>query len=459
MSKVLVVSPDVVPAPGVMAAGPGIRYWQISRSLSRDYGHNVTLAAPRADFRGVEPGPDRAVAWDLGNIVELAGTHDCVIMPHVHSGLSTFYRQQADPAIPTAVDLYDPVLVENIGLQSADAAGVRSFTGYLTGVIPILKRGDFFVCANERQKYYYLGVLNALGRVNPLTYHQRLLELVPFGVEAEPAVKKRDVLRGSVVDREDEVVLWFSGIYPWFDAYTLIEAMPAVIKARPRAKLVVMGGVHPRGHAPDDEFRRTRGRAEELGLVDKQVLFVDWQPYGERADWYLESDLAVTTHKQSLETELSHRTRVIDFLWGGLPVITSTGDAVGEMVEAAGAGLTVPVGDASALAKAVILILEDKERRARMSAMAREMAGDLTWKKVIEPLADFCERPWLAADRLDPEAAVVLTAVDTLEAHTAGPVAESGWQKAGNIYRSEGLSAVLGRSVRSLVRKTRGGSV
>lgn len=457
MSKVLVISPDAVPAPGVLAAGPGIRYWQIARSLALDYGHDVTLAVPTPDFVNDKDAPCRTEAWDLDNVFELAATHDCVVMPQVHSGLSTAYRAKADPAIPTAVDLYDPVLIENIGLQPADEAGAGYFAGYLGGVVPILKRGDFFFCANDRQKYYYLGVLNILGRINPLTYKERLLELVPFGVDSRPAEKTRDVMRGSVVGHSDKVILWFSGIYPWFDAYTLIDAMPGVIEALPEAKLVVMGGVHPRGHAPDHEFKRTRARADELGLIGESVFFLDWQPYEDRANWYLESDLAVTTHKQSLETDLSHRTRMIDFLWGGLPVIASKGDVVGEMLEAKGCGLTVPVGDVRELTKAIVGILGDDAKRQAMSAAARNLAQtELTWAAVIKPLAEFCAAPKVAADRRNQaSSARLLSVVDTLEEHARLldkelPVDRGAWRKVRETYKNEGLPAVVSKSVSRL---------
>jgi glycosyltransferase involved in cell wall biosynthesis len=457
LSKVLVICPDAVPGPGSLAAGPGIRYWNIARSLAADYGHKVTLAVPMDDLIKSGDPSVKIVGWSLENVVDLAGRHDCVIMPHVHSGLSTVYRSEADPRIPTAVDLYDPVLIENIGLQPHDADGARSFAGYLSGVLPILKRGDYFICANERQRYYYLGVLNTLGRINPLTYSSDMLDLVPFGVDSVPPQKQQTVMRGSLVGLEDPVILWFSGIYPWFDAYTLIEAMPQVIKALPAVKLVVMGGVHPRGHAPDDEYKRTVRRADELGLTGSHIFFTGWRPYEERADWYMEADLAVTTHKQSLETELSHRTRVIDFLWGGLPAITSSGDAVGELLVEKGCGLTVAPGDVPALAETIIKVLGDNDRRTEMSRAAKAMAAtELTWKAVLKPLADFCADPRIAADR-GPDSPVELSsAVDTLAEHSrllgAPPSDPGSFTKVRNVYRSEGVGGIINRSVRKVIR-------
>ncbi len=451
------ICPDAVPGPGALPAGPGVRYWNIARSLAVDYGHRVTLAVPREDLG--EPADDTVslVGWDLETIPGLAQDHDCVILPHVHSGLSTIYREQVDPTVPTAVDLYDPVLIENIGLQPRDANGARDFAGYLSGVVPILKRGDFFVCANERQTYYYLGVLNTLGRINPLTYDEGILGLVPFGVPADPPRKDRAVMRGSLVGEDDLVILWFSGIYPWFDAHTLIEAMPTVIERLPAAKLVVMGGVHPRGHAPDGEYKRTVRRAEELGLVDKHVFFTGWRPYEERGDWYLESDLAVTTHKESLEAALSHRTRVIDFLWGGLPSITSSGDAVGEMLSARGCGLTVPPGDIGALAEAIISVLDDPRKRENMGQAARALAAsELTWKNVIKPLADFCAEPHLASDRIADAPQELAAVVDTLAEHSrllgVAVPDPSAIEKFKNVYRTEGVRGVISRSMKKAIK-------
>jgi hypothetical protein len=54
-----------------------------------------------------------------------------------------------------------------------------------------LRVGDFFLCASERQRDYWLGWLEALGRVNPRTHGadpdlRGLIDVVPFGVPSEP---------------------------------------------------------------------------------------------------------------------------------------------------------------------------------------------------------------------------------------------------------------------------------
>jgi len=458
LNKAIIFSPDAIPAAGRLAAGPGIRYFEMAAGLVRA-GVDVTLAVPAESYQAATT-DFATVPWDIAGIPKLLPGHDLAILPQVHGALSRAYPQIAAENLPTAVDLYDPVLIENLALQPADDNGVRSFAGYLADIIPLLKRGDFFFCANQRQYYYYLGVLNALGRINPLTFHEPPLKLVPFGVSAEPPKHNKKVMRGRLVGEDDPVILWFSGIYPWFDARTLVKAMPAILSALPNAKLVVMGGVHPRGHAPDHEYRATVATAEKLGLIDKSIYFVEWRPYDERVNWYLESDVAVVTHKQALETELSHRTRVIDFIWAGLPVVVSSGDEVGAMLNAAGCGVTVKVGDELGLASQLIEILQDEERRKKMTAAARRLSVSLIWDKVLEPLTAWVKEPVLAQDRRSEAACQsVLRVVATIDEHSqmAGAANPGKVSKIKNIYNNEGLAAVIKRLIDAGRRRLKGG--
>ena len=79
--------------------------------------------------------------------------------------------------------------------------------------------------------------------------------------------------------------------------------------------------------------------ARELGIAER-VVEAPWGPYDERIAWYAEADCAICLHHRGLETELSHRTRLVDLLWGRVPVVSSAGDVVGERAAAAGAGVT-----------------------------------------------------------------------------------------------------------------------
>ena len=124
------------------------------------------------------------------------------------------------------------------------------------------------------------------------------------------------------------------------------------------------------------------------------VCFADgWVPYDERDGWLAAADIGVSTHHEHVETEFSFRTRVVDYLWAGLPVVSTGGDELAERVTAAGAGATVPAGDVEALIEALRPLAEDAERRATMGRRAAELGAELAWSRVAAPLAEFCARP------------------------------------------------------------------
>jgi hypothetical protein len=79
------------------------------------------------------------------------------------------------------------------------------------------------------------------------------------------------------------------------------------------------------------------------------------------------------------------------------------GDAIGELVDQRGLGLTVPPGDVAALAAALDRMLSDEEFARACRARVRELVPSLTWSHAVEPLVQFCRAPARAADHLDDE--------------------------------------------------------
>jgi hypothetical protein len=140
--------------------------------------------------------------------------------------------------------------------------------------------------------------------------------------------------------------------------------------------------------------------SRELGLYERTVIFNrDWIHYDERANYLLEADVGVTTHVDHLETYFSFRTRVLDFLWAGLPILTSRGDAFSELVDQHGLGRSVPTSDVGALTQAILDLAADASLRQTCRDNVRQVANDFRWDVVARPLVEFCRAPYRAADR------------------------------------------------------------
>ena len=58
----------------------------------------------------------------------------------------------------------------------------------------------------------------------------------------------------------------------------------------------------------------------------------------------------MSAHHDHLEARYAFRTRMLDYLWAGPPVVATRGDALGDSSTASGLGRTVPPGDAAAFA-------------------------------------------------------------------------------------------------------------
>lgn len=387
-------------------AGPAIRAWQIAAALSVE--HEVRLVSTTiADLSD----PRFSIeAVDDAGLEELERWCDVFVFQGwlIHSRP---FLLSSDKTI--VADLYDPLHLEQLE-QGRDEGrrGRRQAVQSATAVLnEQLIRGDFLVCASERQRDFWLGQLAAVGRINPRTYDddrtlRSLLAVVPFGVPDQPPVKTRAAMRGVVpgIGADDKVILWGGGIYNWFDPLTLLHAVDRIRRRIPDVRLQFMGLKHPNPDIPEMRMAvATRELSDRLGLTGRHVFFNEgWVDYEDRQNYLLEADVGVSTHLDGLESALSFRTRILDYLWASLPVVATAGDALADIVVSNGAGVSVPAGDVDALTDALVAILEDPDRRKRCAENASEAASHLRWSQVLAPLVSFCRNPRRAPDLLDP---------------------------------------------------------
>lgn len=401
MSRVLVITADVLRP---QMAGPAMRAWHIAEHLAGDNEVHLVTTSAYCEVQGhgfavYRAGPDELAAAEAW----------CDVM--VLQGYITLHHPVLSASSKVIVfDMYDPLHLETLALTrgvhtEARDNHVRLSVENLNGQ---LARGDFFICASERQRDLYMGQLCALGRANPLTYDhdptlRSLVDVAPFGLPAAPPQHRRPALRGVVpgIGDHDDVLVWAGGVYDWFDPLTLVRALPAVVEARPSVRLFFMGMRHPNPEVPEMRMATaTRELARELGLAGRHVFFNDgWVPYADRQDYLLEATLGVSMHFASAETRFSFRTRQLDYLWAGLPVVSTQGDEFAELIDEEGLGLTVPPEDPGALGQALVRLLSEPDLAESCRLQALAVRPRFYWPWVLQPLARFCQSPQPAPDR------------------------------------------------------------
>lgn len=409
-SRVLIITGDPI---GAKLAGPAIRAWNMAALLSKR--HEVTLVsltgveAVDAPFRVVHvaPGDDRALAAIEREI-------DVVVFQgHALDLFETLRTTQK----PIVVDIYDPMHLEQLeqARELPRAQWDDAVAGATESLNEQLLRGDFFLCASERQRPFWLGQLAGLGRINPGTYehdpHLRgLIDVASFGLSSTPPQHRRPALKGVVpgIGEHDKVILWSGGLYNWFDPETLIRAVAALSQRHDDVRLFFMGTKHPHPGVPEMEIvARSRTLAAELGVLDRSVFFNDsWVDFADRENYLLEADAGVSTHFAHLETTFSFRTRILDYLWAGLPMVVTAGDHFADLVRAEGLGVAVPAQQVDALVEALELVLYDADAAERARAAIAGVREQYEWERTLAPLVRFVDAPHRAGDRGDGRASL-----------------------------------------------------
>lgn len=369
-------------------AGIGIRFVELARRLPRE-GIEVVLVAPGTSgaVSGVEVVPFERGA--LGR--RLAGCDAAVAQGSCADALIDEL-----PDLPVAIDLTDPWLVEN--LSYAATLGLDPYRNDHASWWHQLSRGDFFLCASEPQRSYYLGFLTAVGRVHPGRYAEdpdlsRLIAVVPSGVPDEPG-PHRPVLPPRA---SGERRLLFGGLYDWYDPWTLLEALARA--DRPEWRLLLARNPHPES-TPQRLLVEVERECRRRGWWGSRVSTFDWLAADRRFDLLRDVDLLVAPHRPTLETELSLRSRFVEAAALARPVVATEGGATSRVLDEAGAGWIVPAGDADALADAIAAALADRiEDRERHARAAQTLRLRFDWERLLAPLLRFCRAPWRDATK------------------------------------------------------------
>ncbi len=390
---VVLCSSDVI---GERMAGTAIRSWELACALGGSI--PTVLASPKKVTR-THPNVEVVQFENNAELLKLVDAADAVL---VFGFDLRRYPFLAHTRALVVVDLYDPWIFGS--LEQYDVLTREEANGAVAHEIATLNElmdvGDFFICASERQRDFWVGMLAGRGRLDQVAHEQdphlrKLIDVVPFGCPDEPAPNApTPVLRGASfpgISGTDRVILWGGGTWDWFDPLGLLEAFVRVRKDVPTAKLFFMGlELEGRGVPEMAVTKLLKQRANELGLVASgDVVFGKWVPYDERGSYLKEAHVGVVAAKAMAESRLAWRTRMLDHFWTGLPTITTEGDVLSDLVHEAGAGIRIRANDVDALTEALHKMLTDDAFHAQCSKASLALADRFRWSNVVAPLVRF----------------------------------------------------------------------
>lgn len=393
IKNILFISRDKT---GETMAGTAQRYTELA-GVSARYTKDVGLLAPPGSTRPVNlPENVRFLARDasLLDVSRFMLDYDTWFSQSLSQKELFVLRRSGARFI---YDGYDPVYLENLERLSYEPI-TKSALQHLEFIRRELRRvllhADKVAYANPQQKNYLLGQLQAIRGLGLNDYgadhvQANIFIHVPYGlhVAQKLTTRQRDSLRAKRrVSKTDQLLLWGGGVWNWFDPLSLLEALEKGYAPR-NTKVLFPGFRHPDSDAPQMKMARDVQvyLKSHPKLRDRVIVDEGWIPYGRRHELFGIADVGVSLHFDSLETELSFRTRVLEYLANDLPILSTSGDFFANEIASLQLGHVVPPKDSRAIGVALKELLQTKARQqiVRNIQTYREL---YLWDRIIQNL-------------------------------------------------------------------------
>lgn len=396
-TRILVFSRGTV---GTFMSSPGIRAYYMARVLARALPDaQVTLAVPNEHDQPAPIPGVKITTYGSMYSLPLVASHDIIITSGFSPHFSLLFRNKRFVA-----DLFSQYFMEWMELTKAEARGVKRDVWMSRSRAYIsmqLTLADFVICANERQRDSYIGMMEALGLIDPAGYDKddtlrKLIDVAPHGIRSEAMIHDRRVVKGvyAGIRETDKLLLWNGGTVSWYDPEPFLHALHLLAQERDDIKALFLGTFYPGlgsflGYGA--RFKSAFELAKELGLYQRTAFFeFGWVPHAEVKNYLLESDIGVCTYFDNMETHYSHRTRFLDLFWAELPMVCTHGDVLAKDVEERQLGIVVPQGDTKAIASAIRRLVDDREFYEQCRRNVRLLKPELEWEVTLEPLVRYC---------------------------------------------------------------------
>ncbi len=418
MSRVLLIG-NTPPQFDATARAEAAHYrtWQFLQPLLDD-GHVVSLCAedtkPSPNGHGPRQIPDpwrgrlsyHPIAFNrAGWISQLQRIHD-TFAPDAVVAVNfapCLYATRLRTTRPIWMDIYGDYLT----IMQLAAFRRRSNRGLPTTIAfmrQALQRGDVFSACGAPQAHMTVGELAMAGRLNWQTTGYEFVRIVlpgaPFTDVALPSPsspRERPMLAAAGVRADDFAVLWCGGYNTWTDVDTLFAALESAMARDRRVHFVSIGASTYSG--PETQYQRFTAMIEGSSHRARYHL-LGWRPWSEIAGYYRDSDVGLNVDAMHYETVYGTRTRLLEMMSAGLPVLTTEGCELSYLLRDRGAGLSFAAGDGRALAAHILALSRDPERRDQLARLALEYArADLSFAQTTRPVRDWVRSPSLAPDR------------------------------------------------------------
>ena len=324
--------------------------WYIKDPQATDKGYDINIGTHYPS--GIE-----LDTWsDEHELVDKCKSSDVVLMSFCHGHYSSMVASSLTDTQLLIFDCYVPIYPEVCARNSPESiAEHRQYLEDLPTWNRMICRGDLLLCANEQQLSFYYGILFSLGKINPINYnHFNRLIIAPYGISESNNIHSFHSLinRRKISKSEPLRVLWFGGVYPWFNIEDLVKACLIVNTDYMPCRLTIAGALNPFNNHP--LFRSKAAQIANLCQTPEYcdiVELIEWVPYNQRNLLYNNADFVVALNQSGIENAFAWRTRIADYLEHNLTFATNGGDPLSDKLVETGLGYKIDTSSILALAK------------------------------------------------------------------------------------------------------------
>ncbi len=373
--KILIVTSQALPQTDQPATGGGIRAYSLGEAL-KTKGHTIQYSIPMqccCEPAGIEDEDLAEYAHsvkDLDKIVEKSGSD---IILFCNWGLAT---EALECDIPVVIDMNGSLVLENY-YRNRD----NILDDSLAKILAIAK-ADFLIAGSEGQKKYLTSWCLLAG----LKPEDIAIGVVPFSLS--PLTPKRKA--------SDSTRFILAGYdWPWLDGNDYIQTVCNELEKNKQGELHVYSSKAPYV----DIFENEDSTSDAEGQVDKQDRNY-LKKYGPVDFKMLTQELckataAIDLWQRNPERELAMPSRVIAYLWAGLPVISVDYGEMSHLIKIYKAGWVVENGDNNQISEVInkILVMDVDELNVYRNNALKLFSEYFSWEKTIDPLDQFCKSP------------------------------------------------------------------
>lgn len=295
-------------------------------------------------------------------------------------------------------DLICPFMLENLStFASLPNLKRRAWEAELEGdFLMAASKANAYLVASEMQSAFWAGYFTKAGLWSDEYASPPPVVIAPSGVESPQVVSAGEMPEEvqSVLEKLDarkhtHIIATSGGLYRWLEIEPLLLAVKLLKDSGFDTTLLLTGLAHP-SHPEQSNSGSIKAveLIKSLGL-DDEAITCGWLPHNYRFEALRRAKLGVNLHPQGLETQMSYRNRLLDFVSVEVPVVTSTGGVVSDRLIEYGIALPIVNLDYKNIADVLKRSIEaewGKNFRFACASFRQEFDADNCAMKIVDAI-------------------------------------------------------------------------